>query len=342
MNAGDAFRDWATSRLQIVGESEGNELVAICPWPDCGADRLYINPTKVVYICFKCRRHGAGKYLIAEVESVPVAQANDRLRDKRVPAEDALLREIARSDARIPDLEGPVYHPLPDEFIPCYTAGGWRVPRYLDERGITDAMIIRHGLGYAKRGKFRNRVILPIFEGGHQTFLSRLMGHPEDFAWKDKETGKWVEPPKYLTPKNAGLSRTLYGSTWVSPGADLSVVEGSFDVMRMIDLGFDTVGVLGKRLSDIQAGLISRLKPRSVTFLYDAGAYSEAALDAETLSHRVDTEACPVYVARLPPGADPDKLGLEGGRDAIRGALDTREPAESGWAALEASLSELE
>lgn len=338
IQSGD-FHDWLTARCHVVGESDGHEVVVVCPW--CGKDRLYANPERNVFVCFRCRESGRAEYLVAKVEGVTLAEARERMRDRTVPNEDDLLRSLGSLSRSERVVDPPANHLLPEEFIPCFDGRGWRVPRYLDDRNISDAMLIRHGLGYAKHGRYRDRVIIPIIQGGHRTFLTRLMGKPRDFRWKDRERDEWVVPPKYMTPRDAGLSRVLYGATWVQPGADLVMVEGSFDVMRLIDLGFPTGGVLGKRLSQAQAVLIRGLRPRSVTFLYDDGAFAEASLDADTLAHKIDTETCPVFVACCPDGHDPDSLGRDEGRSGIRDVLDARGAAGSGWSALEAGLSSL-
>ena len=338
IRSGD-FHDWITARCNVVGESEGNELVITCPW--CGNDKMYANPERRVYVCFRCRESGRAEYLVAKVEDVTVREARERMRERTIPDEDDLLRALGSLSRSERDVDPPANHMLPEEFIPCFTGRGWKVPRYLDDRNITDSMIVRHGLGFAKEGRYRDRIIIPIVQGGHRTFLTRLMGSSHDFRWKDRDTGKWVLPPKYMTPRDAGLSRVLYGATWVQPGVDIIMVEGSFDVMRLTDLGFPTSGVLGKRLSHAQAKLISELDPSSVTFLYDDGAHSESHLDADTLSHRIDTDACPVYVACCPDGYDPDTLGRDKGRAGILDVLAGRELAGSGWSGIEAGLAGL-
>ena len=82
-------------------------------------------------------------------------------------------------------------HPLPDEFVPCFDGKFWRIPKYVSERGISDSSIIRHGLGYAESGRYRDRLIVPILARPSRTFIARLMGaEARKSSFKSKGKGR--------------------------------------------------------------------------------------------------------------------------------------------------------
>ncbi len=326
--------EWVEDRLEIHGHA-GSEYLVDCPF--CGRPKMYVNPDRG-FICFRCREKGRIEKLVIQVDGGSLEDARRRLTERAPTDPDEIrrgLRELALGTRE--GAEEPIVQPLPDEFIPCFNGKRWRVPGYLDDRELDDDAIIRHGLGYCEEGRYRDRVIVPIAFGPHRTFLGRLMGKPSWFRWTDKRTGKLVTPPKYMSPKGANLSHMLYGCSWVKPGADLVGVEGTFDVMRLTGLGFQTVGFFGKRITVRQAAAIRALKPRSLTVLFDDDAAAYAFLDALRLVGTIPE----VKVGKLPEGHDPDSLGLELGARGVREVLRSARPAGNPLDALSAALEKL-
>lgn len=326
-------REWVENSLNIHGAAGGEWLVE-CPW--CSRPKMYVNPDKG-FVCFRCREKGGIPRLVAKVEGIDTESAKELLKSKGVIDEADLREQLRALDTRRSTRRRePAVHPLPDEFIPCFNGKEWRVPGYLDERDFSNEMIIRHGLGYAEEGRYRDRVIVPVIHGETRTFLARLMGPSKWFRWTTKE-GEVVEPPRYLTPKDAGLSDIIYGASWIKPGQHLIGVEGAFDAMRLTDLGFHAIAFFGKRITPRQAAEVKKLKPASLTILFDDDAATYAFLDSLRLTHTLPE----VYVGRLPSGFDPDSLGRARGREGIEDVLKRRRASGDPLDALSAALEQL-
>ena len=329
--------EWARSRLKVRSES-GDELSADCPL--CGGvGKLWINVEKGVGVCYRgCFRGGVAK-LVSVVDGVTFGEASRRLEG---PCAKSISDLRERFDGLRPPVDsGRVVQGLPAEFEPCYDGQVLRVPSYLERdppggRGLDDETIARHGLGFASAGKYRDRLIVPVHCDGNRTFLGRLMGRPEAFAWRTKG-GERVEPPRYLSPRGANLGRFLYWFDHTPRGAHVVVVEGVFDAIRLTSLGFHAVATFGKSLSPAQLSLVRRLRPSSITVLYDSGAVAEAYHDAAKVKRVTSTT---VLVGTLDEG-DPDSVGFASGRAAIAKILATAKPVEGDLAALRFAVAAL-
>jgi len=97
------------------------------------------------------------------------------------------------------------------------------------------------------------------------------------------------------------------------------LVEGQFDVLRLVLAGFEeVVAPLGTGLTEEQGALLQRHTPH-VILLYDsddAGLRATFRAGDELLRHKLR-----VSVATLPEGEDPDTLVRQGGAAALEGVL---------------------
>lgn len=329
--------DWVTDRLIVVGSS-GKEIVAECPW--CSRPKLYIRPDRNRFLCFRGCAQGEIASLVAYVDGISYSAAKDKLTSgPRTVAElvEVLsrLRRGERQTTEAPRL------PLPSEYVPCYDGKLWRTPKYIDTRNISDASIIRHGIGYALSGRFRDRLIAPVICGEYRAFVARLMGTPASHAWTNRE-GRKIKPPRYLTPKDSEIGRAVYWGDQIKPGADVAVVEGVFDVVRMVDLGFSAAATLGKRTTVTQLRFLVRSGARSLTWFYDAEALAsgiEESAQAAALSSL--GSGIKIYVATLPGDYDPDDYGHKFGASGIVDLLSKRVEVGRTLAPLRMALEKL-
>lgn len=333
--------DWIRARLRVVSES-GNEITAECPF--CGKPKLWANPGKGVFICYYGCDQGSIARLISAVDGVPLSRARERLAGE-APRSVGELRD--RFDRFHPDHEIVIVdQPLPHEFRPCFDGRRYHVPAYVEEplpdgRQLDDRALRLHGLGFAESGRYRDRLIVPIHCAGNRTFQARLMGDPRDFAWKDRTTGRIVEPARYLAPKGANIGRFLYWYDHAPRRADLVIVEGVFDAIRLIGLGVHAIATFGKRVTGEQLALLARLEPRSIVVLYDAGARSDAVTDAWKIRHQIGRKARRVAVGSLPGKHDPDSFGAAHGRRGVREILKAATPVKDRLCSLREALAEL-
>jgi DNA primase len=116
---------------------------------------------------------------------------------------------------------------------------------YLKERGISFKDIVRWRIGYATKGEYRGRILIPSFnrDGNVNFFVGRSF------------TGDWM---KY---KNPDLSKDIiYNDLFIDWVNDIVIVEGVFDAIR-ID---NAVPILGSTLNEKSKlfASLARHKPR--------------------------------------------------------------------------------
>ncbi|MGH7615960.1 MAG: DNA primase, partial [Gemmatimonadaceae bacterium] len=162
------------------------------------------------------------------------------------------------------------------------------------------------------RPRFRDRLMFPIFD---------LSGHVVGFGGRVLGDGE----PKYL---NSAESETfskrtlLYGLNWakqsIRRAERLVIVEGYFDVIRLMLAGIsEVVAPLGTALTEQQSALI-RKYTKNVFLLYDS---DQAGLKA---TFRAGDMLLPagisVRVISLPDGEDPDTFVAKTGADGFERA----------------------
>jgi len=190
-----------------------------------------------------------------------------------------------------------------------------------DERLLEAGLLVQRDEGGELRPRFRNRLIFPILDiaGNTAGFGGRLLGPGE---------------PKYLNSAESPVfskARLLYGMHMarhvIRRDERAMVVEGYFDVVRLVTAGFDwVVAPLGTALTEQQAALIRRYT-KNVYLLYDsdqAGLKATFRAGDELLRHGAS-----VQVVTLPEGEDPDsfvdKHGAAGLSSQLSQAIDVFE-----------------
>ena len=169
-----------------------------------------------------------------------------------------------------------------------------------DERLLSAGLLVQRDEGGELRPRFRNRLIFPILDiaGNTAGFGGRLLGPGE---------------PKYLNSAESpafSKARLLYGMHMarhvIRRDDRAMVVEGYFDVVRLVTAGFDwVVAPLGTALTEQQAALLRRYS-KNVYLLYDsdqAGLKATFRAGDELLRHGAS-----VQVVTLPEGEDPDSF----------------------------------
>ena len=324
----------------IIGEyvelkRQGSDYRGPCPFHQGTNRNFSVSAKKAMYYCFVCKESGdvfkflqkrigldwpAAVRLVAEKSGIEVIETRSR-------------RENEEKDTREPFWE--VNGAAAEYFSSVLWEDDVGAPAraYLEERGITRELAERVGAGFAPREiglmrahlntlgfenerliesgllvlpeegseprpRFRNRLIFPIYDVSNRVvgFGGRLLGPGE---------------PKYLnSPESPVFSKgkLLYGLNWAKQAARrderMLVVEGYFDVMRLIGAGIESVvAPMGTALTDEQAKLIRRYTDR-VFLLYDSDM---AGLKATFRSgDELLAQGAAVQVVTLPDGEDPD------------------------------------
>lgn len=339
--------------VQVIGEyvelkRTGADYRGPCPFHQGTNRNFSVSPKKRIYYCFVCHEGGdvftflqkrlgmdwpSSVKLVAEKSGIEVRETE---RHREGPDPRARWWELNAAAAEY------------------FTRVLWEEPaaaaarEYLEQRGITREVADRFALGFAPREigvmrsalnalgyedeallegglmvrpdeaaeprpRFRRRLMFPILDalGRHVGFGGRVIGEGE---------------PKYLnSPETPVFSKgkLLYGLNVAKLAARreerILVVEGYFDVVRLIAAGIEeVVAPLGTALTEAQAQLVARYAKR-VYLLYDADAPGQKA--AFRSGDELLRQAVAVHVVTLPEGEDPDTYVATHGADALRARL---------------------
>jgi DNA primase len=187
-----------------------------------------------------------------------------------------------------------------------------------DQRQIAAGVLIVREDRPEPRPRFRDRLMFPIYD---------VAGHPVGFGGRILGQGE----PKYLNSADSEVfskRKLLYGLSWakqaIRKAERLVIVEGYFDVIRLMLAGIgEVVAPMGTALTEQQAALI-RKYTKTVFLLYDsdqAGLKATFRSGDELLKNGVLPR-----VITLPEGEDPDtfvaKHGVEGFERAAEESVD--------------------
>lgn len=304
---------WCSEHLD--GKRKGDEFPAVCPW--CGeTGKFSVNLDKNVFRCYRatCESNSVPRwvgFLLAHVERITVDQAREKLGESKPIEREPAHRQVKHADRLQVDI------PIPAETVVCYVPGRkihgepkeWRVIQYLRDR-VTDAALAKYGVGFTTSGKYYNRIILPVHCGGVHAWTARD-------ATDEHKTNK--DRPKYTNPRGEWASQAFFGWDQANTtGADIVLVEGPFDVMRMSDHGVNAIGLLGMEQHDLKKMSLLFDLPRgtNITVLLDPEVkrqYVDAVIDKIPRRHKV-------YLGRLPDGVDPGASTREQAWHAIDNA----------------------
>ena len=334
--------------VKVIGsyvtlKKNGHRYVGLCPFHNETAPSFSVDEQKQVYHCFGCKAGGSVIQFVMDIErlSFPEAVAfladqlhmplpemqNDPAYEKRRTLKERIYL-ANRTAARM-------YHQL------LWQPESSAILHYLQQRGLSDAVIRRFGIGAAppsaqvghrlmeegfteeelvqaglmlrREGRtfdmFRNRAMFPIIEtyGNVLGFGGRAMG---DAMPKYLNTSDTPAFNKRYTVFAANLLRKAKGLTRVI------LVEGYMDVVALSQFGVEGVAAtLGTALTPEQARLLHRFAPE-VYIAYDGDRAGQKAIlrGLEVL----EGENVPVRVLDFPGGLDPDEFIRQEGLEAFQ------------------------
>lgn len=230
-----------------------------CIFCDDHSNHLGVNPDGG-YSCWRCRAHGSILKLIVNIERCSYARA----------------REIAREFGKNFDH---VEHIAPTSSRSCLTSNGEVLPSsftpilpkrhkaYIESRGYSPRNLIRkYKLGFIP-GKWRNRIIIPIYMKGELVAFSG-----RDITEKNK--------PKYKLG-NYKIERNdiIYNIDNV-PNRKVVVVEGYSDCWR---IGDGAIATMGTNFSTRQLVTITQVADEAFV-LFDEQAFDVGEELADQLS----------------------------------------------------------
>lgn len=162
-----------------------------------------------------------------------------------------------------------------------------RFYHYLYNRGFydVDKLVKLYDLKCATTGRFKDRIIIPIYMGG------------ELVSWTSRAIGRSTDAPRYLAlSEDEGGLINVFHSLWnwdeLKQGGDiLFIVEGPFDALKMDFYGYKyntcTTCTFGTAMSDEQAMMIAEVAKgfKKAFLLYDEGATEAIFMARDKLGH---------------------------------------------------------
>ena len=334
--------------VKVIGsyvtlKKNGHRYVGLCPFHNETAPSFSVDEQKQVYHCFGCKAGGSVIQFVMDIERLSFSEAvafladqlhmplpemqNDPAYEKRRTLKERIYL-ANRTAARM-------YHQL------LWQPESSAILHYLQQRGLSDAVIRRFGIGAAppsaqvghrlmeegfteeelvqaglmlrREGRtfdmFRNRAMFPIIDtyGNVLGFGGRAMG---DAMPKYLNTSDTPAFNKRYTVFAANLLRKARGLTRVI------LVEGYMDVVALSQFGVEGVAAtLGTALTPEQARLLHRFAPE-VYIAYDGDRAGQKAIlrGLEVL----EGESVPVRVLDFPGGLDPDEFIRQEGLEAFQ------------------------
>ena len=320
-------------------KKRGVNYLGLCPFHNEKTGSFTVSPAKGIYKCFGCGKGGNAVNFIMEHEQMSYVEALKYLAEKyHIPVEEKELTEEQKKEKteRESMLIVSSYANEYFQYQLWNTDEGRSVGLgYLRQRGISDEMIRKFGLGYNPEGwgaftktaqekgykkEFLVKTGLTIEneKGLFDRFRARVMFPVLDLAGKviafggrtmtaDKKISKYLNSPE---SEIYHKSKTLYGIFFAKKSIVQQdrciLVEGYTDVISFHAKGIENVvASSGTSLTIEQIRLIRRLTP-NVTIIYDGDAAGiKASLRGIDL---VLEEGLNVRVLLLPDGEDPDSF----------------------------------
>lgn len=315
---------------ELKPKKYGEEWAIACPICE-KEDKLWVRMKKKTsggrviprgsFICYYCRDqveneestgYGLGiLQLIQWLEDVDFPEACKRLADGGTATEISFSEAVAEAmrafDPAKDEDDTPEQPPevdLPHAFIPITEDNA---PAYLFERGISVERAIRYGMGFCKRGYYRNRLLVPAYQEG------RLVGFQARYMKKKPPFCKATELPckhcggskkhgrikKTFFPKGMKKNLILFNYDEARLCSRVVIVEDPFSAMH---IGRTAVSVYGTGVSSRQFELLLGMEAREIVLMFDRDAIAKAYKQVAAM-----TQFWNVRVVELPDKRDPDE-----------------------------------
>lgn len=344
----------AVDIVDVIGDyiqlnKQGRNYFGLCPFHGENTPSFSVSPEKQIYHCFGCGAGGNAFSFLMELEGYSFQEAALKLAEKGNVKLEIDPSSVASAKSMPVDLQQMMEaHELLRKFyhhLLVNTKDGQHALEYLLNRGFSMESIEKFQIGYSlkswdfvfkfltkrkfpadimeragliiKREKdgnyfdrFRDRIMFPISDRNGNTiaFSGRSLGDDE---------------PKYLNSPETAIfnkSKTLYNFHLARPQIKKMqravLFEGFADVIAADRAGIrNGVGTMGTALTEEHVASIRRTA-QSITICYDSDkAGIEAAYRAANL---LADAGCPVRVALMPDGYDPDDYINEYGEEKFR------------------------
>ena len=288
--------------LDLLGEfgvvnvqERGDELIHSCCLPfglhrhGDSSPSAALNWRKLVFNCLGCGNGGGIGWFIAvcrgeDVESVR-NWVEHRTSIEHAEGLDAFLSYLDSCygpKARI-DPPMPKFNPA------ILDSWRWIHPYLTEYRGIPEANIIRHQVGYDSK---LDRIIIPHF------------WHNELVGWQSRRLTN-DGSPKYKNTPDFPKDRTIYNYDWLQTSRDALVVESPMSVISKTYLA-PLVATFGATVTERQLSVLSQFQTVTLWFDNDEAGWEATYRVGKALSHH-----CDILVVESDLAADVADLTVE-------------------------------
>ena len=286
--------------------------------PDCGKPKLAVNITRRAWRCFSCGDGGRdATSLVAKVEALLWHEAMARVLSgcEAVIGQLDQLKALEVDSAARPASWVPRVRAYPESYEPVgpQSPAGMMGVQYCLQRGIPVYVAQEMRLGVCSRGRFRGRLMFPVFDSG-----GRLIFYQGRATWQPHARERHI---KTLSPRTdtetgeAGAGDVLLNLAYVAAKDCQRVVvtEGPIDCAHAWP---DAVATFGKNISPRQIELLMRAGIRELDLCFDNdparrapdGRLLPGGSEAMMKAAPVLADLFTVRVVRLPVGKDPGDL----------------------------------
>jgi DNA primase len=256
----DTFEDVVEIMSEFLGEPKKvyenrSQILWNCPVCDDGRNKgnLEVNVEKSVYHCWSCGEtegtHGS------------VGKLFDKFGNKKLKKLYLILRP--EENEKVIKIKKPKVV-LPENFTlfkdshPIYPVRK-QAHNYLKNRGITDEIIERFGIGFCDKGSHMGRIIIPSYnlKGDLNYYVGR--------SWDPHSRAKYRNP-------EAEKDQIIFWESLIDWNKDIYLVEGAFDGMFLDN----PVVMLGKHMSELLFETIYNKAKGDVIICLDGDAWGNA------------------------------------------------------------------
>jgi len=130
---------------------------------------------------------------------------------------------------------------------------------YLTQRGITDKIIEKYGIGFCDSGVFSGRIIIPSYDSKDDLnyFIAR--------SWDPNSRAK------YKNPESSKDDIIFFEST-INWNADIYLCEGAFDAIFLPN----SIAMLGKHMSELLLNTLYEKANGNIIICLDSDAWADA------------------------------------------------------------------
>jgi len=289
----------------------GEELCFQCPV--CKRkDHFYYNRKKNLCLCqrCKCEFNAVGFLLtIGYSKEDAVRSVYGRL-DISKPSIKAKIDELLSTSHPYEDIGiNSVYfkNPLPKG---CIRVSNRKYPVALSERKITIERAESLGIKYYNgTGIYSNRLIFPVDTLKSKTFVAPTALPKKKYEKiKKEQKKKGINFRKSLFPKGSFMSEMLYLYNRLRHNVKrIFVVEGIYDVLKLMNYGLDATCTFGDKVSRKQAFLLSETDAEEIWLMLDGSVPEKRMKRYYDLLNTVCYDK-KVFLCRLPYKNDPDDV----------------------------------